>query len=70
MPRLTDLMQSATRRKAREQHRLAMIVAYAVNDPKHLDKVAPGPDRPQRAIASDATSSTLGKGQFEEKQWW
>ena len=64
-------MESATRRQVRERHRLALIVAFAVNDPKGLDKVAPPPGNALSATtASDAASSTVAKGQFEEQPWW
>ena len=56
------MVEAAEQRKKAERHRLAQIVAVAVNSPKDLVNVAPPPGRPALPAASPR--------EWEDQQWW
>lgn len=58
-----SLFEAATAREAEERKQLGILIAYAVNDPKHLEKVTgKGPQR-----GSPTPEHQAG---FVQEQWW
>lgn len=57
------MVEAASRRMLAERRNNAIAFAVAVNTPKDLDKLLPGPPPPE-------TPSEASKLGFVEERWW
>ena len=58
-----SLFAAAEAREAQERQQLGMLIAYAVNDPKHLEKVT-GKRKPRGSPTPEHQEG------FVQEQWW